>query len=151
MGSFKLGKMTLRSLFKKPETIMYPAQTRYQPEGLKGHILNDIDTCILCGICEKRCPTGAIKVAKKDGTWQIDRFRCVQCGTCVRECPKDSLSMNPNYPAPAPKKSVEVVQKPEPSAEEIAAAQAKEAEKAERIKAALAAKAAREAAASEAQ
>lgn len=150
MGNFKLGKMTLRSLFKKPETIMYPAQTRHQPEGLKGHIVNEIDTCILCGICEKRCPTDAIKVAKKDGVWQIDRFRCVQCGTCVRECPKDSLSMNPNYPTPAPKKSVEVLHKPEPSPEEVAAAQAKEAEKAARIKAALAAKAARDAAASEA-
>ncbi|MDO4442909.1 MAG: 4Fe-4S binding protein [Slackia sp.] len=145
MGSFKLGKMTLRSLFKKPETVMYPVQKRYQPEGLKGHILNDIDTCILCGICEKRCPTDAISVAKKDGSWTIDRFRCVQCGTCVRECPKDSLSMDPDYPAPASKKSVEVLRKPEPTEEEKAAAAAKEAAKAERIKAALAAKAAREA------
>lgn len=146
MGSFKLGKMTLRSLFKKPETVMYPAQKRYQPEGLKGHILNDIDACILCGICEKRCPTAAIKVAKKDGAWAIDRFRCVQCGTCVRECPKGSLSMDPDYPAPATKKSVETVHKPEPSEEEKAALAAKEAAKAERVKAALAAKAAREAA-----
>ena len=146
MGNFKLGKMTLRSLFKKPETIMYPAQKRYQPEGLKGQILNDIDTCILCGICEKRCPTDAIKVVKKEEFWQIDRFRCVQCGTCVRECPKDSLTMDPNYPAPAPQKSVETLHKPEPSEEEKAAAAAKEAEQAARVKAALAAKAAREAA-----
>ena len=65
MGSFKLGKMTLRSLFSKPETVMYPAQTRFQPEGLKGKVLNDIDTCILCGICEKRCPTAAISVVKR--------------------------------------------------------------------------------------
>lgn len=146
MGNFKLGKMTLRSLFKKPETIMYPAQKRYQPEGLKGQIFNDIDTCILCGICEKRCPTDAIKVVKKEGCWQIDRFRCVQCGTCVRECPKDSLTMDSNYPAPAPQKSVEALHKPEPSEKEKAAAAAKEAEKAARVKAALAAKAAREAA-----
>ena len=68
MGSFKLGKMTLRSLFSKPETVMYPAQTRFQPEGLKGKVLNDIDTCILCGICEKRCPTAAISVVKKEGS-----------------------------------------------------------------------------------
>ncbi|RNL21457.1 4Fe-4S ferredoxin [Slackia faecicanis] len=146
MGNFKLGKMTLRSLFKKPETIMYPAQTRYQPEGLKGQVLNDIDACILCGICEKRCPTDAIKVAKKDGCWQIDRFRCVQCGTCVRECPKDSLTMDPNYPAPAAQKSIDALHKPEPSEDEKAVVAAKEAEKAARIEAALAAKAAREAA-----
>ncbi len=28
MGSFKLGKMTLGSLFKKPETVMYPLEKR---------------------------------------------------------------------------------------------------------------------------
>lgn len=139
--------MTLRSVFKKPETIMYPAQTRFQPEGLKGHIANDMDACILCGICEKRCPTSAITVAKKDGTWSIDRFLCVQCGTCARECPKSSLSMEPSYPAPATAKHVDVLRKPEPSEEDRAAAAAKEAEKAARIKAAMEAKAAREAAA----
>lgn len=141
MGSFKLGKMTLRSLFSKPETVMYPAQTRFQPEGLKGKVLNDIDTCILCGICEKRCPTAAISVAKKEGKWSIDRFRCVQCGTCVRECPKTCLTMDPDYPLPSSTKSVDALHKPEPSEEEKAA---KEAEKAARIKAAMEAKAARE-------
>ena len=28
MGSFKLGKMTLGGLFKKPETLMYPRVSR---------------------------------------------------------------------------------------------------------------------------
>ena len=28
MGSFKLGKMTLGGLFKKPETLMYPVETK---------------------------------------------------------------------------------------------------------------------------
>ncbi len=148
MGSFKLGKMTLRSLFGKPETVLYPVQTRPQPEGLKGHIVNDIESCILCGICEKRCPTGALAVDKKAGTWTIDRFRCVQCGSCVRECPKHSLSMAPDYAKPAMVKGVHVERKPEPSEEEKAA---KEAERQARIAAAKAAKAAREAAKEAAQ
>lgn len=144
-----MGKMTLRSLFKKPETVMYPLEKRYQPEGLKGRILNDIDVCILCGICQKRCPTGAIVVDKKDKTWSIDRFRCVQCGECARECPKNSLTMAPDYAPAGTAKTVDSLAKPEPSEEEKAAAAAKEAEKAARVKAALAAKAAREAAAKE--
>lgn len=111
MGSFHLGKMTFGSLFKKPETIQYPAQKRFVPEGLKGHIVINIDDCILCGICVKRCPTGALTVDKPAGTWSIDRFRCVQCGNCVRECPKDCLSMNPAYAPPATKKSIDVVSK----------------------------------------
>ncbi|MEG0505531.1 MAG: 4Fe-4S dicluster domain-containing protein, partial [Raoultibacter sp.] len=99
------------SLFKKPETIQYPAQTRFVPEGLKGHVVIEINDCILCGICMKRCPTGAISVDKPAATWSIDRFRCVQCGSCVRECPKNCLSMDPAYAPPATKKSIDVVSK----------------------------------------
>ncbi|MEG1512722.1 MAG: 4Fe-4S binding protein [Raoultibacter sp.] len=144
MGSFKLGKMTLRSLFKTPETIQYPSQTRFVPEGLKGHIEVDIEHCILCGICEKRCPTGAIVVDKPGEAWKIDRFRCVQCGSCARECPKDCLAMLPTYATPATQKSIDVVKKPALSEEEKMAKAVKEAEKAAKLKAALEAKAARE-------
>ena len=58
MGSFKLGKMTLGGLFKKPETLMYPVETKTPPAGLKGHVVNDVDRCILCGICQtsRRAP-----------------------------------------------------------------------------------------------
>ena len=97
MGSFKLGGMTLKSIFKKPETIQYPAQQKEAAPGLKGHIALDIDNCILCGICMKRCPCSAIEVSKADRTWVINRFRCVQCGHCVRSCPKQCLVMEPTY------------------------------------------------------
>lgn len=143
MGSFKLGKMTLRSLFGKPETVLYPVQTRPMPEGLKGHVSNNIEECILCGICQKRCPTEAIAVDKKSGTWTVDGFRCIQCGACVRECPKHSLTMEPTYTAPALTKQKHTEIKPQPSEEELAA---KAAEREARIAAAKAAKAAREAA-----
>lgn len=107
MGSFKLGGMTLKSLFSKPETIMYPVQERYKPEGLKGHIVIDVESCILCSICEKTCPTGSIVVDKPGEKWQIDPFSCVQCGACWRACPKESLAMEPTYWAPSTQKSVE--------------------------------------------
>ena len=60
MGGFKLGKMTLGSLFKKPETVCYPAEKKEAPAGLKGHIVNDVSVCIVCGICQRRCPCAAI-------------------------------------------------------------------------------------------
>ena len=106
MGGFKLGKMTLKSLFSKPETVLYPIEKKTPPAGLKGHVTNDVEICILCGICQKRCPAAAIEVDKAARTWSIDRFRCVQCGSCVRECPKQCLAMEPTYEPPAARKHI---------------------------------------------
>lgn len=100
MGAFKLGKMTFGSLFKKPETVRYPFEEKPMPEGLKGHIVINVDDCILCGMCERSCSTGCIKTDKQEGAWAIDRLQCVQCGYCITVCPKKCLRMDPHY-APA--------------------------------------------------
>ncbi len=113
MGGFKLGGMTLKSLFKKPETLCYPFETKEPPQGLKGHIVIDVDHCILCGICMKSCPCGAITVQKKERVWQIDPFRCVQCGTCVRMCPKHCLAMDPAQTPTAVEKSLRIYEIPQ--------------------------------------
>lgn len=112
-----MGKMTLRSLFGKPETVLYPVVSKPAPAGLKGHISNDMDACILCGICERTCPAEALGVDKAEGTWTIDRFRCVQCGACTRACPKECLTMEPEYQKPAPGMFVETLAKEEASEE----------------------------------
>ena len=101
MGILHLGGMTLKSAVTKPETIRYPFESKPAPEGLKGEVVNDVDSCILCGICSKRCPASAIEVDRAARTWSIDRFRCIQCFVCVRECPKSCLSMNTTYATPA--------------------------------------------------
>lgn len=141
MGSFKLGKMTLKSLFGTPETTCYPIVEKEAPKGLKGQIQNDMDVCILCGICVKTCPAHALAVDKKGGTWEINRFSCVQCGSCVRACPKDCLTMDPSRVSISTKMEPVVLSKPEESEEEKAA---KEAAKKAKIEAAMKAKAERE-------
>lgn len=113
MGSFKLGKMTLSGLFKKPETRLYPVEVKTPPAGLKGSVVNNVDNCILCGICAKRCPAHAIVVDKASRTWKIDHYRCVQCGCCVRECPKQCLVMEPHYAPVATSKKEDVFEVPE--------------------------------------
>lgn len=96
MGTFKLGKMTLRSLMRKPVTVRYPYEKRdfekLFPQ-MRGHVVNDIDACILCGMCQRVCPVGAIAVDRKAGDWTINPYSCIQCASCTHECPKNCLSM----------------------------------------------------------
>lgn len=113
MSSFKLGKMTLSSIFKKPITTSYPAQPLQFHQNVRGHITNNIETCILCGICQKNCPAGALTVNKEQKTWAIDRFSCVQCKYCVMTCPKNSLSMENSYTKPSAQKITVVLEKPQ--------------------------------------
>ena len=116
MGSFRLGGMTLGSLFKRPETLRYPFEVKEPPQGLKGHIVNDVSRCIVCGICARVCPAGALAVDKKARTWAIDPFRCVQCGSCARACPKACLSMDPAYTPVATSEYVRVLEVPDQKA-----------------------------------
>lgn len=94
MGSFRLGKMTFTSLFKKPETLRYPFEVKEPYPRQKGHIVNNVDECILCSMCAKSCPCKCISVDKASRQWSINPFMCVQCGSCVRVCPTSCLTMD---------------------------------------------------------
>ena len=113
MGSFHLAKMSFRNLFNKPATKMYPVVQPTYTAMTKGRVLNDIEACSLCGICEKKCPSLAIIVDRPAGTWTLDPFACVQCYSCVRACPKDCLTMLASYTPAAVTKSQVVEKKPE--------------------------------------
>lgn len=102
----------LKNLFSKPVTINYPAEPMEYPKRSRGHIEIDIDDCILCGLCSRSCPSGALTVDRAAGKWSIDRFDCVQCGYCVEKCPKSCLSIVPGYQEPLPNKTVDVFEKP---------------------------------------
>lgn len=94
MGSFKLCGMTFGSLFKKPETLMYPFDKKEPYPNQKGHIVNEVEKCILCSMCQKACPCNCIVVNKAERTWEINPFLCIQCGSCVRVCPAKCLIMD---------------------------------------------------------
>jgi len=132
--------MSMKNLFSKPVTKLYPTEAPVYTPMTKGRVINDIKTCILCGICQGKCPSDAISVDKPAGTWEINPFACVQCYSCVRVCPKDALTMLAGYTPAATQKHVHVEKKPEPTPEEIAAKEAADKEKAERIAAAQAKK-----------
>lgn len=81
-------------MVKQPVTVCYPQEKLTAPERLRGHIVNDMDVCICCGMCARRCPAGALAVDRKGGTWSIDPYACVVCGECIESCPKHCLSMD---------------------------------------------------------
>ncbi len=121
MSLFTFVKTEFRNLFSKPATRPYPQQPKQFMERTRGHIENDIDLCILCGLCARKCPTGAITVNRAEKTWTIRRFSCVQCGSCVEGCPKKCLSMHQSYTQPGPEKTSETLRKPQPPAAPAAA------------------------------
>ncbi|HPR52659.1 MAG TPA: 4Fe-4S binding protein [Deltaproteobacteria bacterium] len=50
----------------------------------------DPDLCTACGICEDRCPVGAIAI---DEVALSDEDRCLGCGLCAGTCPADAIDI----------------------------------------------------------
>lgn len=48
-------------------------------------------TCKGCTHCMKRCPTGAIRIAK--GKARIDADLCIDCGQCMGVCPNQAIAV----------------------------------------------------------
>jgi len=47
--------------------------------------------CVGCGICESKCPVGAISVDKEKGIAVIDKDKCIDCGICMKNCPQKAI------------------------------------------------------------
>ncbi len=108
MHPMKFIKTVMKSLAGKPATAMYPTVKREFYGNTRGSIAITIEDCIYCGICSKKCPTGAIRVDRPGKEWEIDRLKCIACNYCVESCPKKCLAMGNHYSPPATKKEKEV-------------------------------------------
>lgn len=113
MGIMKMGGKLLSNLFSKPVTEEYPVKPREYPEKSRGHIEFDPSLCILCNICGRNCPVGAIGADKAARTLSVNRMQCIQCDYCVEKCPKKALSLVPGYTAPDYQKRTDTFQVPE--------------------------------------
>ncbi|MDC7295280.1 4Fe-4S binding protein [Butyrivibrio sp. DSM 10294] len=135
----------LHNLVSKPKT--RKVEKEY-PVGTRGHVENDMDLCVLCGLCSIKCPTHAISIDKAEKTWSINPMSCIQCRCCVDNCPKKSLSMGLRFTEPGPEKVTKTFKQSEKA---IAAQEALMKAAKERAAAAAAAKAAQAAAAGNAE
>lgn len=105
MSLLSMSKTLFRNLFHGPYTTQYPIKPKANFERTRGSIGIEVEACIFCGMCERRCPTSAIKVDKSRASWSIERFQCIQCSYCSEVCPKKCLKMQNNYTAPAYEKA----------------------------------------------
>jgi len=91
---------SLKNLFSKPATKLYPVEKYTPVEGYRGEYDMDQSTCIYCGLCARACPAGCITVDKKTSSYRINVTRCISCLACQRACPKQSIHFSEKYTAP---------------------------------------------------
>jgi NADH-quinone oxidoreductase subunit I len=93
--------VTLKTLFKKPVTIMYPKVKEVLVPRARGVIALDQEACTVCMLCARNCPDwciyieghkeerppekpgGRVKVRAELDRFDIDYALCMYCGICV--------------------------------------------------------------------
>lgn len=99
--------VSFKNLFKKPETIKVPDDSKETANRYRGFHINDLDKCIGCGTCSEICDNKAIEMVQladvktelgqRDERPKIDYGRCCWCGLCVDVCTTGSLEFTQDY------------------------------------------------------
>ena len=102
--------VTIRHLFRKPFTRLYPEERYEKKPGHRGaHRLNKDAfghvKCVACELCATACPAFCIHIvpAPAPPDWEgrerfpvkfeIDMLRCIFCGFCEEACPEDAIEL----------------------------------------------------------
>ncbi len=125
MAFLPMTKTIFKSLFHKPATLKYPFEPIPKDPIVRGQIQIDINDCIFCGMCTRKCPTHALTVDRAEKSWAIARYQCIVCSGCTEVCPKKCLHMvNELTPASDEKGTDKFVQDPAPAPAAQSAAEA---------------------------
>ena len=101
MSILSMTKTLFKSIAHGPYTVLYPIKKKDSFDRTRGKVAIEISECIYCSMCQRRCPTGAIKVDKANQSWSIERLQCIQCSYCTEVCPKKCLHMDNQYTTPS--------------------------------------------------
>ncbi len=115
IGLLKGLGVTVKHLFKRPTTLMYPKERADLAPRTRGVIALMDENCTVCMLCARECPDWCIYIeshketvppAKEGGRARtrnvLDRFAidfslCMYCGICVEVCPFDALWWSPEF------------------------------------------------------
>ncbi len=115
IGLLKGLGVTVKHLFKRPATLMYPKERAELAPRTRGVIALMDENCTVCMLCARECPDWCIYIeshketvppAKEGGRARtrnvLDRFAidfslCMYCGICVEVCPFDALWWSPEF------------------------------------------------------
>ncbi len=104
--------ITFKYMLKPVVTVQYPHETLKMPERYRGHIdlVANPETgeslCIVCGMCQRACPSDCITVAgvKPEGEkkkvltkYILDFTKCSLCGSCVESCKPGAIAYSKEY------------------------------------------------------
>ena len=115
VGLLKGLGVTIKHLFQRPATQMYPHERPDLAPRTRGVIALMDENCTVCMLCSRECPDWCIYIdshketvppAKEGGRARtrnvLDRFAidfslCMYCGICVEVCPFDALFWSPEF------------------------------------------------------
>ncbi|MBI3207003.1 MAG: NADH-quinone oxidoreductase subunit I [Myxococcales bacterium] len=119
VDSLRALAFTLKSAFRPPVTVHYPAEKRQRAERFRTSfaLVHDADgdeACVGCLQCEKVCPSQIITISaekrespitqKRRGyakDFTLDLNACIYCELCVQVCPTDAIVMTREPERPA--------------------------------------------------
>lgn len=60
-------------------------------------IIEEPDSCTLCGFCVQVCPTFALRIDEdeKNTRLELETNLCTSCGKCLNICPEEVMTMSP--------------------------------------------------------